>query len=70
MNRQRSFCKAEKVRQKLQNVVQELFMKIDLHLKTLTINIEKFLTFKVDLNSSGAKALIKQDDESQKSGFF
>ncbi|KRX52523.1 hypothetical protein T09_11289 [Trichinella sp. T9] len=74
MNRQRSFCKAEKgnnevneqeLSQKLQNI---LFMKIDLYLKTLTINIEKFLTFKVDLNSSGAKALIKQDDESQKSG--
>ncbi|KRZ97007.1 hypothetical protein T08_4554 [Trichinella sp. T8] len=56
-----------KVRQKFQNV---LFMKIDLYLKTLTINIEKFLTFKVDvLNSSGAKALIKQDDQSQKSGY-
>ncbi|KRZ48348.1 hypothetical protein T02_12071 [Trichinella nativa] len=63
MNRQRSFCKAEKGN----NI---LFMKIDLYLKTLTINTEKFLTFKVDvLNSSGAKALIKQDDQSQKSGY-
>ncbi|KRZ82270.1 hypothetical protein T08_14338 [Trichinella sp. T8] len=64
------FINNESLRQKLQNVVQELFMKIDLYLKTLTINIEKFLTFKVDvLNSSGAKALIKQDDQSQKSGY-
>ncbi|KRY26862.1 hypothetical protein T01_11513 [Trichinella spiralis] len=38
MNRRRSFCEAEK-----ENNI--LFMKTDLYLKTLTINIEKFLTF-------------------------